>query len=67
MKNQHNVENPYASVNSSCAQPPTPGYCGAFARLVSPRDGAFAKWKCRFISQKLEMSLHIANSAVATI
>ena len=29
----------YASVNSSCAQPPSPpppGYCGAFARLVSP-------------------------------
>ena len=29
----------YASVNSSCAQPPSPpppGYCKAFARLVSP-------------------------------
>ena len=30
-----------ASVNSTCAQPP-PGNCGAFARLVSPGDGAFA-------------------------
>ena len=35
-----------ASVNSSRAQhqpptPPPPGYCGAFAHLVSPRGGAF--------------------------
>ena len=37
----------YASVNSSCAQPPPPpalGYCGAFARLVSPGGGAFANF-----------------------
>ena len=43
----------YASVNSSCPQPPpppppppppTPGYCRAFARLVSPRGGAFANF-----------------------
>ena len=37
----------YASVNSSCPQPPPPplpGYCGAFARLVSPGDGAFANF-----------------------
>ena len=34
----------YASVNSSCAQSPPPGYCGAFARLVSPGGGAFAKF-----------------------
>ena len=33
----------YASVNSSCAQPP-PGHRGAFARLVSPGGGAFAKF-----------------------
>ena len=33
----------YASVNYSCAQPPTPpGDCGAFAHLVSPGGGAFA-------------------------
>ena len=32
-----------ASVNSSYAQVP-PGYCGAFARLVSPGDGAFANF-----------------------
>ena len=32
-----------ASVNSTCAQPP-PGYCGAFARLVSPGGGAFANF-----------------------
>ena len=31
-----------ASVNSTCAQPPPPGNCGAFARLVSPGGGAFA-------------------------
>ena len=30
------------SVNSSCARPP--GYCGAFARLVSPGGGAFANF-----------------------
>ena len=24
--------------------PPLPGYCGAFARLVSPRGGAFANF-----------------------
>ena len=31
-----------AAVNSSCAQPPPPsGYCGAFARLVTPGGGAF--------------------------
>ena len=38
----------YASVNSTCAQPPPPpprpGYCGAFARLVSPGGGAFANF-----------------------
>ena len=35
----------YASVNSTCAQPPSPpGYCGAFARLVSPEGGAFANF-----------------------
>ena len=38
-----------ASVNSSCAQPqhfppPPPGYCGAFASLVSPGGGAFANF-----------------------
>ena len=37
-----------ASVNSSCAQPPSPpplqGYCGAYALLVSPGDGAFANF-----------------------
>ena len=27
-----------------CAQPPRPGYCGAFARLVSPGGGAFANF-----------------------
>ena len=32
------------SVNSSCARPPPPGYCGAFARLVSPGGGAFANF-----------------------
>ena len=36
----HNV---YASVNSSCTQHP-PGYCGAFARLVSPGGGASANF-----------------------
>ena len=35
---------PNASVNSSCAQPPPPGYCGAFARLFSPGGGAFANF-----------------------
>ena len=34
----------YASVNSSCTQPPPPDYCGAFARLVSPWGGAFANF-----------------------
>ena len=35
----------YASVNSTCAQPPPPpGYCGAFTRLVSPGGGAFANF-----------------------
>ena len=34
----------YASVNSTCAQPPPPGYCEAFARLVSPGGGAFANF-----------------------
>ena len=39
----------YASVNSTGAQPPPtppcpPGYCGAFARLVSPGGGAFANF-----------------------
>ena len=35
----------YASVNSSCAQPPPPpGYCGAFAGLVSSGGGAFANF-----------------------
>ena len=33
----------YASVKSSCDQPPL-GYCGAFARLVSPGGGAFANF-----------------------
>ena len=33
----------YTSVNSSWAQSP-PGYCGAFAGLVSPGGGAFAKF-----------------------
>ena len=33
-----------ASVNSTCAHPPPPGYCGAFARLVSPGGGAFANF-----------------------
>ena len=35
-----------ASVNCSCAQPPplTPGYCGAFARLVSSVGEAFANF-----------------------
>ena len=32
----------YASVNSSCAHPPHPGNCGAFACLVSPGGGALA-------------------------
>ena len=32
----------YASVNSSCALSPSPGNCGAFARLVSPGGGALA-------------------------
>ena len=31
-----------ASVNSTCAQLPPPGNCGAFARLVSPGGGTFA-------------------------
>ena len=35
-------------VNSSCTHlprpPPPPGYCGAFARLSSPRGGAFANF-----------------------
>ena len=41
----------YASVNSNCAlrpppppPPPTPGYCGAFACLVSPGGGVFANF-----------------------
>ena len=34
----------YASVNSTCVQPHPPGYRGAFARLVSPRGGAFANF-----------------------
>ena len=33
-----------ASVNSSWAQPPPPGYCGAFARLVSPRGWGICKF-----------------------
>ena len=33
-----------ASVNSTCAQPPPPGNCGAFARLVRPGSGAFANF-----------------------
>ena len=40
-------ELPYALVNSSWAQPPpppTPGYCGAFSRLVSPGGEALAKF-----------------------
>ena len=36
------LEFPYASGNSTCAQPPPPGNCGAFAPLVSPGGGAFA-------------------------
>ena len=40
-----------ASVNSSCAQTPpppptTPGYCGAFARLVSPGEGHLQILRC---------------------
>ena len=31
-----------ASVNSSCAHPPPPGNCGAFACLASPGGGALA-------------------------
>ena len=35
----------YASVNSSCAQPPPPpGYCGAFARLVSAGGWGICKF-----------------------
>ena len=33
-----------ASVNSTYAQPLSPGYCRAFARLVSPVGGAFANF-----------------------
>ena len=33
---------PYASDNSSCALPPPPDNCRAFARLVSPGGGALA-------------------------
>ena len=33
-----------ASVNSTCAQPHPPGYCGEFARLDSPGGGAFANF-----------------------
>ena len=33
-----------APVNSSCAQPPSPGYCGEFARLVIPSGGALANF-----------------------
>ena len=34
-----------ASVNSTCVQPPPPpGYCRAFASLISPGDGAFANF-----------------------
>ena len=32
----------YAPVNSSCAHPPPPGNCGAFARIVSPGGRALA-------------------------
>lgn len=39
-----------ASVNFSCAQPipppPQPGYCGAFARLFSPRVGHLQHLPC---------------------
>ena len=41
-----------ASVNSSCAHTPppppptTPGYCGAFARLVSPGEGHLLILRC---------------------
>ena len=48
LKNEASSGDNYASVNSTCAQaptpppPPPPGNCGAFARLVSPGDGAFA-------------------------
>ena len=38
----------YASINSTCAQPPPPlspqGHCGAFAHHVSPGGGAFANF-----------------------
>ena len=34
----------YASVNSTCTQPHPPGYCGAFARLVSPGGVSFANF-----------------------
>ena len=41
----HGHLNGNASVNSPCAQPPTPPcYCGPFARLVSPWGGAFANF-----------------------
>ena len=33
-----------ASVNSSCAQLPPPGYFGAFSRLVGPGGVAFANF-----------------------
>ena len=42
---QRNKNADNASVNSSCAQPPPPpGYCRAFARLVSSGGGAFANF-----------------------
>ena len=38
----HSWHATYASVNSTCAQPP--GYCRVFAHLVSPGGGAFANF-----------------------
>ena len=36
----------YASVNFSCAQPPPPGNCGAFDRLVSTGGGPLTNFAC---------------------
>ena len=36
----------YASVNSSCAQPPPLGYCGALAHLFSPGVGHLQISRC---------------------
>ena len=40
-----NIPRHYILMHQSIpAAPSPPGYCGAFARLVSPRDGAFANF-----------------------